>query len=213
MSKQQQNRERDARLAAVRADQERRDRRRRLLVWGATTAVVVALVAAAAVPIANQARRNAQLEAAASAPIDGVQVFEGLTSNHVTGPVAYETSPAVGGDHSATWLNCGVYAEPVPEENAVHSLEHGAVWIAYDPSLPADDVALLEGKAVGEAYALVSPYDGVAAPVVLTAWGHQLEVEDADDPRIDVFLERYLQGEQTPEPGAACFGGTGTPSA
>ncbi|MDT0167327.1 DUF3105 domain-containing protein [Actinotalea sp. AC32] len=213
MSKQQQNRDREARLAALRADQERADRKRRLVVWGATGAVVVGLVGAAAVPIVNQARQNAELEAAASAPIEGVEVFEGLPANHVEGPVEYETAPPAGGDHSAAWLNCGVYDEPVPLENAVHSLEHGAVWIAYDPSLPADDVASLTERATGEAYALVSPYEDLDAPVVLTAWGHQLELDSADDPRVDVFLERYLQGEQTPEPGAACFGGVGTPVA
>ncbi|UNX53333.1 DUF3105 domain-containing protein [Georgenia sp. TF02-10] len=43
---------------------------------------------------------------------------------------------------------------------------------------------------------------------MLSAWGVQLSVDDAADPRIDAFLAKHVQGEQTPEPGASCSGGT-----
>ncbi|NLD76028.1 MAG: DUF3105 domain-containing protein, partial [Acidimicrobiales bacterium] len=110
------------------------------------------------------------------------------------------------------WQNCGIYDEPVPVANAVHSLEHGAVWVSYHPDLPPSDVAALREAVEGESYALLSPYPDLASPVVLTAWGVQLEVDNVDDDRIPTFLNKYLQGEQTPEPGASCRGGNGTPS-
>ncbi len=53
---------------------------------------------------------------------------------------------------------------------------------------------------------------GLPAPVVLSAWNHQLQLQSADDPRIDAFLAKYVQGAQTPEPGALCSNGTGTPT-
>jgi hypothetical protein len=74
-------------------------------------------------------------------------------------------------------------------------------------------VSKLTSKAEGEAYVLVSPYEGQKSPIVLTAWGHQLQLNSADDQRIDPFLVRYLQGEQTPEPGAVCHSGIGSPVA
>ena len=67
-------------------------------------------------------------------------VAQALHHAHVAGPVAYSVTPPVGGDHSPVWLNCGVYDRPVPNERAVHDLEHGAVWVTYRPSLPATEV-------------------------------------------------------------------------
>ncbi|GAB3211363.1 DUF3105 domain-containing protein [Marinactinospora thermotolerans] len=144
--------------------------------------------------------------------IDGVQTFDGLSMNHVTGTVDYPQNPPVGGDHAAVWLNCGVYAEEVPAENAVHSLEHGVVWITYDPTIDDGQVDLLTGLYRPGSYLLVSPVPGLPAPVVASAWGKQLGVDDAGDPRLQEFIARYEQGPQTPEPGAPCSEGMGEPS-
>ena len=61
----------------------------------------------------------------------------------------------MGGDHWNAWQNCGVYTEPVTHEFAVHSLEHGAVWIAYDDGLPDEQVAVIRELAAGADVALV----------------------------------------------------------
>ncbi len=127
------------------------------------------------------------------------------------GNVSYEESPPVGGPHTSEWQNCGFYSEPVRDENAVHSLEHGAVWITYSPELPAGQVEQLRELAQNREYVLVSPYPDLSAPVVASAWGHQLELEGADDPRLEQFVGAYVGGPQTPEPGAPCTDGVGTP--
>lgn len=144
-----------------------------------------------------------------SGTIDGVESFEGLTQDHTTDPVEYPQSPPVGGPHDPEWIRCTgtVYDQPVRNENAVHSMEHGAVWIAYDPALSDEDVATLAGLVEGVDYSMVSPYPGLDAPVSVQAWGLQLKVDSVDDPRIAAFVEAYAQGPQTPEPGAACTGG------
>jgi hypothetical protein len=54
---------------------------------------------------------------------------------------------------------------------------------------------------------VLSPYPGLPAPVVASAWGKQLKLTGADDPRLAAFIREYRQGPQTPEPGAACTGG------
>ncbi len=200
--------ERRDQLAALQEAQRRAERRRTRIIIGAAIAVAVALVVPTVVVVMNAERRSQELEAAAQAPIDGVRAFTDLGATHTTEDVTYEQTPPVGGDHHPTWQNCGFYAEPVIEEHAVHSLEHGSVWVTYDPDLPAADVDRLRGLADRHPYLLVSPVDGVE-DVVASAWGLQLALDGADDERLEPFLVAYLQGPQTPEPGAPCSGGVG----
>lgn len=203
--------ERQARLAAIQAAQKKSERRRTALIAAVVGAVILALIAATIYVVVRQNRLNEQLEDEARQPIDGVEEFSDLASGHVDTDVEYEQNPPVGGDHNAVWQNCGVYTEPVTEENAVHSMEHGAVWITYDPELPADQVEALTTRAANNNYILVSPREDLPSPVVLSAWGLQLQLDDAGDDRIPVFIEKYVRGEQTPEPNASCSGGIGTP--
>lgn len=156
-------------------------------------------------PQATTAPSSAAL--ASTGPIDGVKTYPGLTGEHVNTHVTYEQSPAVGGDHSPAWTNCGIYTEPVEQMRAVHSMEHGAVWITYRPDLPAAQVQELTDRSAANAYVILSPYPGQVSPITATAWGIQLDLGSADDPRLESFLTRYVQGEQTPEPGAPCTGG------
>lgn len=140
------------------------------------------------------------------ANLDDVEVYEDLSPDHVTGDVEYEQSPPVGGPHHQEWLDCGVYDEPVPEENVVHDLEHGTVWITYDPdAVDAEGVDQL--AAVLPDNGILSPYPGLSSPVVLTVWGRQLGVTGPDDPRIALFVEEFEGGETSPEPFASCVGG------
>ena len=129
---------------------------------------------------------------------------------HTDEEVDYPTTPAAGGPHSPAWQNCGFYDEPVAEENAVHSLEHGAVWLTYSSDLSDDAVSTLGDLAGG--YVLVSPADEeLPSPVVASAWGKQLALDGAEDPRIEEFIRAFEQGPQTPEPGAVCTRGVGEP--
>ena len=149
-------------------------------------------------------------DAPASDPqIDGVQTYSDLSREHTADTVDYPQSPPVGGDHDPQWVDCTgtVYPDPLRDENAVHALEHGAVWITYDDSLSPDDVAALADRVDGAPYTFMSPYPGQPSPVMLTGWGVQLGVDDPADPRIDEFLTAYRQGPQTPEPGATCEAG------
>ena len=128
-----------------------------------------------------------------------------VVADHVIDPVDYKQTPPVGGPHNPLWLNCGVYGQAIPSENAVHSMEHGAVWITYDPSVSDGDVTRLEQSAPST-YAILSPFDGLPGPVVVSAWGRQLVLESADDPRLQAFMREYRMGGVAPEIGAPCEG-------
>ncbi|MGW2280553.1 DUF3105 domain-containing protein [Streptomyces sp. NPDC001770] len=154
-------------------------------------------------------------DAAAVPAIRGVKSWDAtkLTRNHVTREVHYPMTPPVGGDHNPTWMNCDgdVYKTPLADVNAVHSLEHGAVWITYNGSASTDAVRKLADRVRATSFTLLSPYPGQSGALMLSAWGKQLTVDGPDDARVDRFLAAYVQGPQTPEPGAPCTGGLAAP--
>jgi hypothetical protein len=171
------------------------------LIVGAIIVLFVAGFIALAVVDARQ-------QSAGGAP-DDVKTYDvGPGGEHTSGNVDYEQSPPAGGEHNPVWQNCGYYDKPVRDETAVHSQEHGAVWITYSPDLPQDQVTELRDIAESQSYILVSPYPGLEYPVVASAWGKQVALDGASDPDLESFIQAYRQGPQTPEPGAICTGGT-----
>ncbi len=71
------------------------------------------------------------------------------------------------------------------ETLAVHALEHGAVWISYGSDLDPEAVQSLTELVGDPSHVLLSPQDGQENAVTATAWGTQLTVEDAEDPRLE----------------------------
>jgi Protein of unknown function (DUF3105) len=182
--------------------------------WGliaATLAVVLfaAAVITYAVVQVNESNAN-QVESPDE--IEGLQTFDAYEEpqDHVDGPVDYAESPPVGGPHAPppNWADCTgtVYDVDVRHENAVHSLEHGAVWITYNPDEIQDaDIDTLAALVKNESGRMMSPYVGLDSPISIQSWGHQLKVDSADDPRIEQFADLLtLNNEFTPEPGASC---------
>ena len=146
---------------------------------------------------------------AASTPPGEVQTYEvGPAGQHTEADVDYEQTPPVGGEHNGVWQNEGFYDAPIRDENAVHTLEHGAVWIAYSPDLPQDQKDEIRNLVEGQSCMLASPHPDLSSPIVASAWGKQLPVESADSPDLESFVRAYRLGPQTPEVGAACTGGT-----
>ena len=187
-----------------------RDRRFWLIVAGLATVLSVGVVAV------TFAVTGAFATGGSGSLPPGTQTFAEPDHAHVSGTVTYDRVPPAGGAHSATQLNCGVYTQPVSNENAVHSLEHGAVWITYLPTLTADQVAALQrlvtSSYVGtERYLILSPYVGLPSPIVVSAWGVQLGVQQASDSRLADFIHQFAGSGQGGEAGAPCTGGVGNP--
>jgi hypothetical protein len=198
---------RRARAEELRRKEAARERRSKQLTYLAVAVVVIA-TAVGGYFIVDAAREEEKKEAA---PLKGEQTWDDLDQDHVTKDVDYEMTPPAGGDHDPAWQNCNgdVYTEPIRDENAVHSLEHGAVWVTYTDKAADADVKALTERVKNTPYSLLSPYPEQAGAITLTAWGKQLTVKKASDPKVDKFFERYVQGPQTPEQGAACTGGKG----
>lgn len=222
--------DRRTRIEQMRTADRAQDRRTRVLVISLSAVVVAGLVTfgtytlidrseASADQKASDAKNTEQSEVEkkelAEGPIQGEKTWDAkkLTRNHVTETVSYPMKPPVGGDHSPVWMNCDgeVYEKAIPDENAVHALEHGSVWVTYTDKASAADVDKLGERVARTPYSLMSPYKDQAGTIMLSAWGKQVTVDSADDRRVAQFFAKYVQGPQTPEPGAACTGGRAAP--
>jgi len=198
--KQQREKRRAEKVAALKQKQAREKRARMLGIGGAivggvaAVAIIVGVVVTSATPPVDPA----------TIEIEGLETYENLEALHVQSAVDYEMTPPAGGPHNPTWLNCGIYEEEVPAEYAVHSLEHGAVWVTYDPEqVQGADLDALR-NAMPRTYVILSPFAGIDAPVVASAWGAQVALDGVDDPRLSDFIIKYRQSPDAPEPGALC---------
>ena len=190
--------ERAAKVQQLQREQKRKERRRAGLIYATTGITVLLIIGGVAFSLIRTEANKPNLTAVKSYKV---------TPEHVQTPVTYAQTPPAGGKHNPVWLNCATYPTEVPNENAVHSMEHGTVWVTYRPDLPAGQVTALKA-AIPSTYAILSPFPGLKAPVVASAWGKQLLLDGADDPRLAAFIRQYRQGSQAPESGAACTGGS-----
>ncbi|MEU5382482.1 DUF3105 domain-containing protein [Kitasatospora cineracea] len=223
-SKAAQQADRRARIAELRAIEQRRERRNKTITIGISSVLLLAMIGGgswlvmdskdksdkkkAAATAAAEAAQKAK-DDAAKADIPGLQTFGKLTQNHVKTEVKYPQTPPVGGDHDPVWQTCmgNVYDKPVRNENAVHSLEHGAVWVTYNGKATPEDIKTLSDKVKATPYSLMSPYPDEPGTITLTAWSNQLVVDSASDPRVATFFAKFVQGPQTLEQGASCSSG------
>lgn len=143
-------------------------------------------------------------------PPRGIEVYPATTNRTVEGRIEYDTKPPTNGDHDPLWQNCGFYEEPIRDRHAVHSMDHGVVWITYSPDLPKRQIEPLRpyGR---ENYVVVSPYPGQDAPVIVTSWRVQLDLEGPDDLRLRRFVDGFRISEIAPLSGNRCALGIGDP--
>jgi hypothetical protein len=191
--------------------------------WGLIAGAVAVVVFAAAVI----GYAVVQVNEANADKLESIEEISGVEAadyspgqDHVTTEVDYNESPPVGGPHDGNWADCTgtVYDVDIRHENAVHGLEHGAVWITYNPDEVSDAaVDTLAELVDGESGRMLSPYVGLDSPISLQSWNHQLTVDSVDDERIEQFADfmtyqRFPYGDDTaknealafPEPGASC---------
>ena len=142
---------------------------------------------------------------------EGTRQVAVTSALHVEGQIYAPDEVPAGGDMASAWLNCGFYSQQVPAENVMHSLEHGAVWITYRLDIPQDDLDRIRSLARPLEKVVASPVPGQQSPLMATAWGFQLELESADDPRLVQFINEFAGSLNAPEPGGACSRGVGNP--
>ena len=146
----------------------------------------------------------------------GTKTFAETNHSHVTGTVKYDRTPPAGGAPPAGVALLGTATGTgVTLEQAALGLELLGVT-RPDPEVRIRvEVTQLRQLVSSnyrgdQRYLLLSPYSGLSAPIVATAWGAQLPVQQSTDARLLQFIQHFAGGGQGGEQGSPCSGGTGT---
>jgi len=204
--KEQRAEKRAAQMEAFKKQEAARKRNRLLGIIGAIVALVLVAGTVTTVIVINAIPQQVDEELVSGDYAERLQTYDDIEATHTESRVTYDVQPPVGGPHNPTWLQCGIYDEEQQNENAVHALEHGAVWITYDPGFTTDDEieALRDLARERGSYMLVSPYEGIGEAMAASAWGAQLRFDDVDDPALGQFIEQFWRSPDAPEPNATC---------
>ncbi|CAM5316593.1 hypothetical protein SFUMM280S_03809 [Streptomyces fumanus] len=163
---------RQARIAEMRRAEQARERRGRLLTIGVSAVVVAGLVVGGVLLVRSRSddpggtASDGKGAGTFVTGEDGVRTWKGtLSRNHVTKDVTYPMKPPVAGDHQV-WMNCDgdVYDKALDDKNAVHALEHGAVWGDVHRPGPEGRRRRAGGEGGEDAVLADEPLPGTAGP-------------------------------------------------
>lgn len=149
--------------------------------------------------------RETAPDSIAGNPIVSFSTSNGGQQNHAE-PYDYTedttgVNPPVSGRHDPVPAECGTHSVKVPDANLVHTLEHGAVAILYDPKeVPLADIKKIEAI-VGdyEDDVLTAPYPGLSDPIVVASWSRKMSLSEFDEDAIKQYIDRFQDTEPAPE--------------
>jgi len=126
---------------------------------------------------------------------DYSQAIPVLERTHVADgtTVSYNSNPPTSGNHYAVPATVRFYYKELPDEQLVHNLEHGHIWISYKLDLPVEAIKVLKGFSGGNV--IVTPRAKNDTDIALAAWGRldkfNIEVNGIDKQRVKDFISRY----------------------
>lgn len=111
---------------------------------------------------------------------------------------AFNSNPPTSGWHYAQEAEWGVHQEELPDEQLVHNLEHGGIWIAYK-DVDAQTKAKLEALvAEYPGSVILTPRQANDAPIAVASWGRLLKLQIFDTKLIRDFIRQNKN--RSPEP-------------
>lgn len=139
-----------------------------------------------------------------NSPVEGTVEYKIEGRHHVASgtSVTYNSNPPNSGDHWAAPAKNGIYDKQLPDEQLVHNLEHGHVWISYKPDTSEDVVNKLKEIVKEDDWKLVlEPRDKNESAIALVAWGRVLKLDQLDENKIRDFIKTYRNRgpEKTPD--------------
>lgn len=179
----------------------RREERRQEVVWGhkkkKTKKIIFFAAVLAILAVAGYFGTRALLKQSNVPDLGQTFPIEGSAHVSEGTKVEYRTNPPSSGDHYGVPASWGVYDHEIPDEAAVHNLEHGGIWISYSADIPesAKSPLTLLAKNLGGKI-LLTPRLQNDSPIILVSWGriHKIGVSQDgffDKDMIKNFVLKY----------------------
>lgn len=113
----------------------------------------------------------------------------------------YNSNPPTSGPHLENPAKWGIYDEPLPDEQLIHNLEHGGIWISYRDANDTELIGKL--KDLADDYTLkviLTPRSQNDSAIAVAAWGRFLKLETFDRKQIESFIKAFINKgpEQVP---------------
>lgn len=146
-------------------------------------------------PNLAKSQQGEVLPAAVSNPIEGTVEYNIVGRDHIaqgTSGSGYNSNPPSSGPHWPVAAKNGVYESLLPDEQLIHNLEHGHVWISYKPDI-ADEVKnkLVEIVKEDDWKVVLGPREANDSKIALCAWGRVLKMDEPDYDKIRAFIKTY----------------------
>lgn len=153
----------------------------------------------------NKSQEGEVLPAAVSKSVEGVEEFEIIGREHIaqgTAGSGYNSNPPTSGPHWGAPATNGIHDEQLADEQTIHNLEHGHIWITYKPDISDEDRQKLAEIAKSDDWkVLISKRETNSNPIILVAWGRLLRLNEFNEAKIKDFIKTYRNRgpEKTPD--------------
>lgn len=129
------------------------------------------------------------------------QEFPNLGQKHIgvgESHEPYNSNPPTSGPHYAQPADWGVYDKELPDEQLVHNLEHGGIWISYK-DMDGDTKTKIQAIATANPGKVIVTQRGKDdAKIVLASWTRLEKMESFDEAKILEFIKANVN--KSPEP-------------
>lgn len=118
--------------------------------------------------------------------------------------------PPYGGPHDGYTLPCGIYDDAVRVEQAVHSMEHGAVAIWWEPSRASQEeveqLSRIARRHLEDGdFTILAPLQGIGSKIVLASWGERMRLDAVEEDTIDAYFSLFKHNAPEPVEAGGCI--------
>jgi len=178
-----------------------------LLVWFLVPTLILVVVGVWFLSKSSTSTKpeDSKVPEAVSTPVEGTVDYDIVSRDHIaqgTNGSGYNSNPPSSGPHWQGPAKNGFYDTALPDQQLIHNLEHGHIWIAYKPDAGDEIKNRLKEIAQKEDWkVVVAPREANDAKIASVAWGRVLKMEDPDYEKIEDFIRTYRNRgpEKTPE--------------